>query len=360
MTKKVITAREEESKEYKSLLNNQVASKLLKVIGNNIQIIAFLGFYFTFKSNFDVKEIFVCLGFISKLQNPIAQLPYVFNTIQSSRISNKRIVNFLKKNEYNRLEIEKKEEDLENAIVMEKCQLAYGEGNQENVDQNFQLKDIKLTIKRGDKVGIVGKFGSGKTTLLKGFSSLLTVIEGKLQVNGSVALVNQTPWIFNGTIRDNIVIDQAFEEEYFFRVIDMCCLTQDLSKMEKCDLTWITQNGTNLSTGQRARIAVARAVYSRRDIILIDDLLSNIDPVSRKAIFEKVLMTELKENTVIFVTNCTEQLKFADKIILMQEGQIEATGTFEEIKLNFPFDFEMKATEEEVIEEEKIEKLKFN
>ena len=71
-------------------------------------------------------------------------------------------------------------------------------------------------------------------------------------------------------------------------------------------------------------------------------------------------MTELKENTVIFVTNCTEQLKFADKIILMQEGQIEATGTFEEIKLNFPFDFEMKATEEEVIEEEKIEKLKFN
>ena len=114
----------------------------------------------------------------------------------------------------------------------------------------------------------------------------------------------------------------------------------DLAKMQNFDTTWVSERGENFSTGQRARISLARAVYSRSKIYLIDDFLVNIDSTSRNLIVENVFRKELKNKTIIFVSNSVNLLELAEKVILVEDGKIIANGTVEEIKNHFDLDEE--------------------
>ena len=110
--------------------------------------------------------------------------------------------------------------------------------------------------------------------------------------------------------------------------------------MQNFDTTWVSERGENFSTGQRARISLARAVYSRSKIYLIDDFLVNIDSTSRNLIVENVFRKELKNKTIIFVSNSVNLLELAEKVILVEDGKIIANGTVEEIKNHFDLDEE--------------------
>jgi len=150
--------------------------------------------------------------------------------------------------------------------------------SQESTTSGYKLilKDINMTIPKGSFVAILGDVGSGKSSL---FNSVLgeMVYDPKnpplIELNGSIAYMAQKPWITNATIKENIVFDNVYDETRYKEALRTSCLKADLKTLIKQDQTEIGEKGVNLSGGQKARVALARAIYSDSDIYFMDDPL---------------------------------------------------------------------------------------
>lgn len=129
-------------------------------------------------------------------------------------------------------------------------------------------------------------------------------------------------------------MDQPFEENRYVQALLACQLEDDLKQLPKGDLTLIGERGTTLSGGQKARVAMARATYQNNEIFLLDDPISALDANVRKKVFAQLFTNVLKEKTRILVTHAVEWMHLADKVILMEKGQVKAFGTPEELADN--------------------------
>ena len=129
--------------------------------------------------------------------------------------------------------------------------------------------------------------------------------DGRINVNGSVAYVPQQAWIQNATLKYNVIFGQKMSPPVYRKVVDACALRSDFDILMNGDMTEIGEKGINLSGGQKQRVSVARAVYSNRDIYLLDDPLSAVDSHVGKHIFEQVIGPQglLKNKTRVLVTN---------------------------------------------------------
>ncbi|GAB5576623.1 multidrug resistance-associated protein 5 isoform X2 [Prionailurus iriomotensis] len=193
------------------------------------------------------------------------------------------------------------------------------------------LYNIDLEIEEGKLVGICGSVGSGKTSLISAILGQMTLLEGSIAVSGTFAYVAQQAWILNATLRDNILFGKEFDEERYNSVLNSCCLRPDLAILPNSDLTEIGERGANLSGGQRQRISLARALYSDRDIYILDDPLSALDAHVGNHIFNSAIQKHLKSKTVLFVTHQLQYLADCDEVIFMKEGCITERGTHEEL-----------------------------
>ena len=153
----------------------------------------------------------------------------------------------------------------------------------------FALKDIDLTVPEGSLTAIVGVVGSGKSSLLSAMLGNLPLSSGSIKLKGKVAYVSQQSWIQNLSLRDNILMGKPYEEERYRKTLWACALEADLKILTNGDQTEIGENGINLSGGQKQRVAMARAVYSDADIILMDDPLSAVDAHVGQHLFEHVI-----------------------------------------------------------------------
>ena len=196
------------------------------------------------------------------------------------------------------------------------------------------LKNINFEIKKGEFVCIIGEVGCGKSSLLQAIlNNMLSLARGsKIYVNGSISYVAQIPWIRNATIKDNILFYQPYDEERYNKVIELSELKQDLDIFEAGDLTEIGEKGINLSGGQKARISIARALYSENDIYMFDDPISALDANVGMKIMKNCIIKHLKDKTRILVTHALQYVSFSDRIIYMNKGEIKWIGTYEEIK----------------------------
>ena len=147
------------------------------------------------------------------------------------------------------------------------------------------LQNVSLQASSGQLIGITGPVGSGKTSLLMTILGEIPISSGQMSCTGKMAYVSQTPWVYSGTVRENVVFGMPFVEEKFNKIIEVCDLGKDLSRFPKRDLTEIGQRGVILSGGQRARVSLARAIYSDADIYLLDDPLSAVDAKVGKLLF---------------------------------------------------------------------------
>uniref|UniRef100_A0A8C4M9Q0 ATP-binding cassette sub-family C member 5 n=1 Tax=Equus asinus asinus TaxID=83772 RepID=A0A8C4M9Q0_EQUAS len=195
------------------------------------------------------------------------------------------------------------------------------------------LNDLPLPMcfVQGKLVGICGSVGSGKTSLISAILGQMTLLEGSIAVSGTFAYVAQQAWILNATLRDNILFGKEFDEERYNSVLNSCCLRPDLAILPNSDLTEIGERGANLSGGQRQRISLARALYSDRDIYILDDPLSALDAHVGNHIFNSAIQKHLKSKTVLFVTHQLQYLADCDEVIFMKEGCITERGTHEEL-----------------------------
>jgi len=215
-----------------------------------------------------------------------------------------------------------------------------------NIDKNKKtkknirvyLKNINLEIKKGELIGVIGEVGSCKTTLLNAFLNNLLPINNankakytNIIVNGHVSFISQTPWIRNETLRNNITFFKQYDKEKYNTILNICQLKQDLEMLSGRDLTEIGEKGINLSGGQKARVAIARALYSESDIFLFDDPISALDAHVGELLMKDCIINYLKGKTRILVTNAYQFLKYMDRVILMNEGEISFCGTYKEL-----------------------------
>lgn len=159
-------------------------------------------------------------------------------------------------------------------------------------------------------------------------------LSGELVVNGRLAYAAQEPWIFSGSIRDNILFGKEFDSLWYDRVLEACALERDLDLLPFGDSSLVGDRGISLSGGQKARVNLARAVYSDRDIYLLDDPLSAVDTEVGKHLFDKCIRGILAKKAVLLVTHQLQFLKPAKEIIILNKGKVEIQGSFYKLLQN--------------------------
>ncbi|KZP09468.1 multidrug resistance-associated ABC transporter [Athelia psychrophila] len=203
-------------------------------------------------------------------------------------------------------------------------------------EKPFELKNLKMKVPKGAFVAIVGRVGSGKSSVLQGLIGEMRSTRGEVIFGGAVAYVPQTAWIRNSTLRENILFGQPDDEKRFRDVIRACSLEHDLEMLPNGEHTEIGEKGINLSGGQKARVSLARAAYSRSDVVLMDDSLSAVDAYVGKAILDNCITNgPLADRTRILVTHALHVLdKTTDYIYVMDDGAIKEQGTYAELMNN--------------------------
>ena len=199
------------------------------------------------------------------------------------------------------------------------------------------LKGINFKIKKGEHIGIIGEVGSGKSCLLNSIINNLAVLnkkepEGNIQLSGKVSFVSQNSWILNDTIEQNILFFKPMDREKYNKVISICQLTPDLLIFPQGDQTEIGEKGVNLSGGQKARMAIARAVYNDSDIYVFDDPLSALDAYVGMNLFNEVFNDYLKDKTIIISTHALQYVSNFDRIFYIHQGQITFMGEPKDIE----------------------------
>ncbi|XP_037372210.1 ATP-binding cassette sub-family C member 12 isoform X4 [Talpa occidentalis] len=199
------------------------------------------------------------------------------------------------------------------------------------------LHNINFVVRKGKVLGICGNIGSGKSSLIAALLGQMQLQQGTVAVNGTLAYVSQQAWIFHGNVRENILFGEKYDHQRYQQTVRVCALQQDLSSLpygdltEHCPCLQIGERGLNLSGGQRQRINLARAVYSDRELYLLDDPLSAVDAHVGKHVFEECIKKTLRGKTIVLVTHQLQLLESCDEVILLEDGEICEKGTHKEL-----------------------------
>lgn len=231
------------------------------------------------------------------------------------------------------------------------CEVADGSIRFENVSFSYSkdaetpvLKNINLDIKSGETIGIIGGTGSAKSSLVNLVSRLYDVTDGQLLVGGvdvrkydmealrnQVAVVLQNNVLFSGTILENLRWgDREATEEECRHACELACADEFIQKMPEGYNTYIEQGGTNVSGGQKQRLCIARALLKKPKILILDDSTSAVDTATDAKI-RKAFAEEIPGTTKLIIAQRVSSVEHADRIIVLNEGQIDGFGTHEEL-----------------------------
>ncbi|KAJ3351226.1 Multidrug resistance-associated protein 4 [Entophlyctis luteolus] len=308
--------------------------------GSLIEIFAFITFWLI-GGVFTPAKIFTSIAYMSSIKLSMTNFfPKALQFLSESRVSMDRIQNFLALPDiHSHRESERAQEILRRVpadadIIIENGSFGWEANDDESQRAVPILRDINVHIKIGELVAVVGPVGSGK-------SSILSAILGEMTAQGtksgiavrskSIAYCSQTPYILSGTIRDNITFGKQYDEKRFTEVVCACAMDRDLEMFQNSDLTVIGERGVTLSGGQRARLALARAVYSDADIYLLDDPLSAVDTKVGRHLFEECISHFLRSKTRILVTHQLQFAKQCERVLVLENGLITADGSFADV-----------------------------
>ncbi|KFQ26676.1 Multidrug resistance-associated protein 7 [Mesitornis unicolor] len=282
-------------------------------------------------------KVFTALALVEMLILPLNNFPWVLNGTLEAKVSLDRIQRFLELVDQNLEAYYALDSPSGTATAMEmRCAaFSWASDEEESTRQSLprgtqQLHIENLSVRKGMLLGIVGKVGSGKSSLLAAITGELTKQGGRVYVcdlEQGFGLATQEPWIQFTTVRENILFGREYDARLYKEVVEACALSEDLNILPAGDQTEVGENGVTLSGGQKARIALARAVYQEKDIYLLDDPLAAVDANVANHLMQKCIFGVLKHKTRILCTHRTEFLEKADALVLMDNGRIVKTGT---------------------------------
>ncbi|GCC37373.1 hypothetical protein chiPu_0015877, partial [Chiloscyllium punctatum] len=279
--------------------------------------------------------VFTVLALVGMLIQPLNNFPWVLNGILQGKVSLDRIQRFLQLSDQDlsTYYMTREPEDPDSAVELHDASFSWisQEASGESVTRiegSLELLNLNLMVKQEQLIGVVGKVGCGKSSLIAAILGELNRLDGEVYIstqNKGFGLAAQEPWIQFTTIRENILFGNKYDAKQYQEVIEACALSEDLNILPNGDQTEVGESGVTLSGGQKARVALARAVYMDKELYLLDDPLAAVDKDVAKHLLEKCILGVLKDKTVILCTHRTEFLDMADVVVLMEDGRIVKT-----------------------------------
>ena len=282
------------------------------------------------------------LQYVNQFSQPMRDIANLSNTIQATVASAERVFEVLDEPEMN-LE-QSNIQPLQNSpykIQFEHVQFGYG-----GPDEPLLMKDFNLDVKEGEMIAVVGPTGAGKSTLINLLQRFYDVKGGSIKLNGvdtrditreelrsHFAMVLQDTWLFNGTILENIQYgnEEANEsKEKAFEAAAAAHVDDFVRKLPHGYDTVLNEEASNISQGQRQLLTIARAFYADPEILILDEATSSVD-TRTEVLIQKAMAKLLKGRTSFVVAHRLSTIRDADKIIVMDQGDVIETGNHDEL-----------------------------
>lgn len=301
--------------------------------------------YVTNGGNITASQAFTVIGVYNVIRVSMGLFfPLAIEKIAESMISVRRIEHFLLLGEIknkdetvktktgeNKNSMNKKVIDVKNFVEMKDFSGSWTE-NGENTS-TLTLKNINVKVESGQLLAVIGPVGSGKSSFLSAILGELPACGGEINMQGNIAFANQVPWVFAGSIRENILFGEEYDQSWYSNVVYACGLERDFELFPNGDTTLVGERGVTLSGGQKARVNLARAAYRKNaDIYLLDDPLSAVDAAVGNHLFQNCVSGLMKKKVCILVTHQLQLLQDADMIIILKEGEVVGKGTYNELQ----------------------------
>lgn len=277
-------------------------------------------------------------GYIGLFVGPVEWLPGVISRYKRAQISYKRLdkVFSLEKEKISTKNVKKDIENISGNIEIKNLTFNYPE--------HFEtvLNNINLSINKGETLGIIGTIGSGKTTLMNLLLRLYPVANGKILIDGkdineisletlrnNICYITQDNFLFSTTLKENVkLFKDEYEDEQIKESMKNAMIYDDIEKMQNGIETVIGERGADLSGGQKQRVVISRAFLNQSNIVIFDDTFSALDNRTEQMVLNNV-KTLVKDKTCIIISNKISDIKDADKIIVLDAGNIIERGNHE-------------------------------
>ncbi|XP_038618795.1 multidrug resistance-associated protein 6 isoform X2 [Tachyglossus aculeatus] len=280
------------------------------------------------KNILDAQKAFVALMLINILNRAQGFLPLSLHTTIQAKVSLARLAAFLSLEEIEpNAVVASPKGSSGDCITIKNGSFAWSR------ESSPCLRRISLAVPRGHLLAVIGSVGAGKSSLLAALLGELSKLDGQVNIEGSVAYVPQEAWVQNASVEENVCFGQELEEPWFSRVLEACALQPDLAALPAGVHTEIGEQGINISGGQKQRVSLARAVYRRASVYLLDDPLSAVDARVGQHIFDHIIGPNglLKDTTRILVTHTLSVLPRVDSIVMLVDGAIAEIGSYQEL-----------------------------
>ncbi|XP_038617354.1 multidrug resistance-associated protein 7 [Tachyglossus aculeatus] len=295
-----------------------------------ISILIFVTYVLT-GNQLTATKVFTALALVGMLIMPLNSFPWVLNALLEAKVSLGRIQCFLDLPEHDSKSYYHPEPPSDPSVELELHEASVSWALAGN---GLDIFIPHLKVPKGTLVGIVGKVGCGKSSLLAAITGELNRLGGRVAVRDlsrGFGLATQEPWIQFATVRDNILFGKAMDTRLYQEVLDACALWDDLKILPAGDQTEVGEKGVTLSGGQRARIALARAVYQEKELYLLDDPLAAVDANVANHLLHKCILGILGHTTRLLCTHRTEFLEQASLVLLLEGGRLVQAGPPAEI-----------------------------
>ena len=316
-----------------SSLNYQIMN-----FGNNLGfvLVAIFGGILVIQGTMSVGRILTFIEYLNNFEDPLQQITEMYPQLQGGIVAADRIFNFLETEEEENPS-DKELKSFKDKIIFENVSFGYTEDKK--IIDNFNL-----TVKKGEKIVIIGENGAGKTTLLKLLMRLYDIDSGKITIDGVnineydkhslrsfIGMVLQESWLFSDTIEENIRygnLESTYDE--ILTASKQANADAFIRKLPDKYKTILNEDGTNLSQGQKQLLTIARAIISQKEILVLDEATSNVD-TRTELLIQEALDNLMENKTSFIVAHRLSTVRNADKIIVLGKGRIIEQGNHEEL-----------------------------
>ena len=292
--------------------------------------------YSVLNSNLSVGSIVTVLSLLGKAYEPIAIFNVEYVDYKLNKVTVKKYLEFLDLKDDQNLTTGKRIKQIEGAIEFKNVSYSY-------LKEKKLIENLSLKINNNEKVALVGESGSGKSTIIKLIIGLIKNESGKILIDGNdlskinlndfyeyVTYISQESPIFDGTLKENLVLDKNISDKEIKEVLKLVALEKFLNRLEKGLDTELGEKGIRMSGGERQRVALARLFFDNSKIIILDEATSAMDNITEKEVMKNILK-RLKNKTIIIIAHRLETIKEVNKIFLLKNGKILEQGTFNEL-----------------------------